>query len=168
MFHTDPVVFAALRDRWRSIEAEGTFEGIDPELIPMLKLFNQLPGVASFMSCVGHHGQNSKCNNYLSFAFNEQGLGSVTEVFARLRTKFVDRWPRHAVARQPTPRDLVLSFSVRSLRQDEEDNVPLWWNSGCINFHYRRVEEAIFNAQRDQYLAMFEEAIQETLDATKD
>lgn len=160
MFHTQPDIFDAIREGWLRIEAEGTFEGIDPEVVPVLKLFNQLPGVVSFMSCAGHF-EKKRSTTYVSFAFTAEGLVVVTEVFSRLREKYIRRWPKHNTL-DPSPRNLILGFSSRGWINDEIDCD--WWNSGSITFIAKNHDVQRHDESRNEFLRMFEEALSETLE----
>lgn len=58
-------MFAWLREEWERFEKEGC-PGFDPELIELLKDFNQVPGVVTMYSCIGHSG-NCCSRPYITF-----------------------------------------------------------------------------------------------------
>lgn len=167
MFHSQPEVYAQLKQDWLDTLAEGKFEGFDQELIPLLKKFNQLPGVVSFMSCTGHMSNDgltvSKNHHsfYLTFAFDEQGLNVITNVFDKLREKVESEWPHHSSLYFPSPRSLALSFSVRALASISE---PKWWNSGCIALTHKRKSSYRFKYVVESFKEMFDDALSKTIE----
>lgn len=53
------ILFNNLKEEWGTIRKSG-YEGIDPEMIELVELFNSIPGVATTWCCTGHYVNKGK------------------------------------------------------------------------------------------------------------
>jgi hypothetical protein len=86
-----PAQLLSLRQRYEEWKALG-FPEIDPHLQPVLERLNQLPGVATLSSCMGHLRTASKVKLplYVSMAATESGATLVREVYGQIAQRLIE------------------------------------------------------------------------------
>ncbi len=131
-YQTDPQVFQRLREDWLQKLGEDTWDHFDLELIPVLKKFNQIPGLVTFMSCAGHPERERESASgkvlYITFGFQSEGIAALLQIYEVLQERYVQRFPKHDWR---GPRNLKLTFSVRA-HAPRPNQPPAWWKSVSI------------------------------------
>ncbi|MCR4318081.1 MAG: hypothetical protein NUW37_17185 [Planctomycetes bacterium] len=120
--------------------------GIEPEIYPLVKVLNKLPGFETFSSCEGHPVEGLKPN--VMFRITEGGLESLRRLLTSL--KLANREIRgHWVIEAELQPDLCFVLKPKiEPRYDER------WKGDIIKFQ-RDVKTLVNCFERDRHLAIW-------------
>lgn len=133
---TDNYHFQYLKARWEKSCKDGLETVVDPLMVPLLPLFNRLPGVVTYMSCSSHptrdpsfvwnsEGKRNGGRFYITFAVTSEGANHLIKFFE------------------------ILHDTLDELAADPPQEAAKWFTRSCVTLIFTNQGEKANENQPD-------------------
>lgn len=157
LFTASRVIFADASEKYKKL-VESNFERIDPPMIPLLQLLNQMPGVVTTDCCAAHPEKQISKRMYVAVVLIDEGEKLFADWFDRVYDKVMNTFDNPAVVRLR----FQLMMQIRRRRFSLSDGTSTSGRNASVHIPIGGVLEQV------SFLRLMTEVAEEILDELKE